>query len=74
MCEKKFASVEYINEHYMNDIDLKDLAQIEHYNMNYYTEWFKNNMGVSPIECLQKLRIDKKILDQNNSGNILNKC
>lgn len=74
MCEKKFASVEYINEHYIDDIDLKELAQIEHYNMNYYTEWFKNNMGVSPIEYLQKLRIDKKILDQNNSGNSLNKC
>ena len=74
MYEKKFASVEYINEHYIDDIDLKKLAQIEHYNMNYYTEWFKKNMGVSPIEYLKKLRIDKKILDQNNLGNILNKC
>lgn len=59
MCENEFASVKYINDHYADDIDLKKLAEIEHYNTNYYTEWFKNNMGMSPIEYIQKLRINK---------------
>lgn len=57
--ENEFESIKYIKENYAEDIDLKKLADIEHYNTNYYTEWFKNNMGVSPIEYIQKLRIDK---------------
>ena len=57
--ESKFESVKYIDSHFTEDIDLKKLAQIEHYNPNYYTEWFKNNMGISPSEYIKKLRIDK---------------
>lgn len=59
MRENKFESVKYIEEHYTEDIDFKKLAEIEHYNTNYYTEWFKNKMGISPSEYIKKLRIDK---------------
>lgn len=59
MSGSEFESIKYINEHYLDDIDLKKLADIEHYNVNYYTEWFKNNMGISPGEYIQKLRINK---------------
>ena len=57
--ESKFESVKYIDSHFTEDIDFKKLAQIEHYNPNYYTEWFKNNMGISPSDYIKKLRIDK---------------
>lgn len=57
--EKEFPSIKYINNHFFEDIDLKTLAEIEHYNINYYTEWFKNNMGMSPMEYIQELRINK---------------
>ena len=59
MSENTFQSVKYINEHYTENIDLKKLAEIEHYNSNYYVEWFKKNMGMSPGEYIKKLRIDK---------------
>ncbi|CEN78394.1 AraC family transcriptional regulator [[Clostridium] sordellii] len=59
MSENTFSSVKYIDEHYSEDIDLKKLAEIEHYNSNYYIEWFKNNMGISPGEYIKKLRINK---------------
>lgn len=52
-------SIKYINEHFAEDIDLKKLADIEHYNISYYSEWFKNKMNVSPIEYIQNLRVKK---------------
>ncbi|MBE6052770.1 MAG: helix-turn-helix transcriptional regulator [Clostridium sartagoforme] len=59
MSENKFQSVKYIEEHYIEDINLKKLSEIEHYNTNYYTEWFKSNMGISPSEYIKKLRVSK---------------
>ena len=65
-------SIKYINEHYTEDIDLKKLALIEHYNISYYSEWFKNKMKVSPIEYIQNLRVKKaKELLLNSSFTIL---
>lgn len=52
-------SLRYINEHFTAEIDLKTLADIEHYNINYYSEWFKKNMMVSPKEYIRGLRIEK---------------
>lgn len=52
-------SIKYINEHFTEDIDLKKLAAIEHYNISYYSEWFKNKMNVSPVEYIQNLRVKK---------------
>jgi len=52
-------SIKYINDHFTEDIDLKKLADIEHYNICYYSEWFKNNLKVSPVEYIQNLRVRK---------------
>ncbi len=52
-------SVKYINENFAEEIDLETLARIEHYNINYYSEWFKKTMKVSPKEYIQKLRVEK---------------
>lgn len=54
------------------DIALKKLAVIEHYNISYYTEWFKNKMKVSPVEYIQNLRVEKaKELLLNSNLSIL---
>ena len=66
------ASIKYINEHYFEDISLKTLADIEHYNLTYYTEWFKNNMNMSPSKYIQNLRLKKaKELLLNTNYSIL---
>jgi len=52
-------SVKYINEHYAEDVDLKKLAGIEHYNVSYYSEWFKKTMKVPVMEYIQHLRMKK---------------
>jgi AraC-like DNA-binding protein len=61
-------SVKYINEHFTEDIDLKKLADIEHYNVSYYSEWFKHSMNVSPVEYIQNLRVKraKELLSNTN--------
>lgn len=65
-------SIKYINEHFAEDIDLKKLAVIEHYNISYYTEWFKNKMKVSPVDYIQNLRVRKaKELLLNSNLSIL---
>lgn len=65
-------SIKYINEHYTEDIDIKKLARIEHYNISYYSEWFKNNMKLSPVEYIQTLRVKKaKELLSNTNFSIL---
>jgi YesN/AraC family two-component response regulator len=57
--ESMHDSIKYINEHFAEDIDLKKLAGIEHYNISYYSEWFKNRMKVTPVEYIQNLRVKK---------------
>lgn len=52
-------SIKYINKHFTENIDLKKLAAIEHYNVSYYSEWFKSKMNLSPIEYIQSLRVKK---------------
>ncbi|WP_394886085.1 AraC family transcriptional regulator [Clostridium butyricum] len=52
-------SIKYINDHFSENINIKQLAHIEYYNINYYSEWFKNIMNVSPTEYIQNLRIKK---------------
>ncbi|GKU30553.1 AraC family transcriptional regulator [Clostridium folliculivorans] len=65
-------SIKYVNEHFDEDIDLKTLADIEHYNTSYYSEWFKNKMKVSAIEYIQNLRMKKaKELLLNSNFTIL---
>lgn len=65
-------SVKYIHEHYNENIDLQVLANIEHYNFTYYSEWFKKNMGISPTEYIQKLRVQRaKELLENTDLNLI---
>lgn len=65
-------SITYINEHFAEEIDLKKLAYIEHYNVSYYSEWFKHNMNMSPTEYIQNLRIKRaKVLLLNTNLTIL---
>lgn len=65
-------SIKYIHEHYNENIDLQILANIEHYNFTYYSEWFKKNMGVSLTEYIQKLRMQRaKELLENTDLNLI---
>lgn len=56
---KKSKSIEYINRYYNQDLNISKLAAMEHYNVNYYSEWFKKQTGMRPRDYIQKLRIEK---------------
>lgn len=51
-------SAVYMQKHFNQDIKLENLAQIEHYHVNYYCEWFKRTMGYTPLDYLKKVRIE----------------
>ena len=59
MEHKEIKSIAHINEHYDEDIHISTLAKLEHYNTNYYSEWFKKQTGISPSDYIQKVRIEK---------------
>ena len=53
------ASLRYLEENYAADISVRELAELENYNVSYYTEWFKKSVGCLPSEYLRMVRIGK---------------
>ncbi|MCG8485565.1 MAG: AraC family transcriptional regulator [Clostridia bacterium] len=54
-----YRSIDYLNQHYTEEISLNTLAKIENYNPNYYSEWFKKEMKVSITDYIKNLRVKK---------------
>lgn len=52
----------YIKNNYHNKITLDQLAEIRHINKYYLSHSFKKDMGISPIEYLNKIRINESKL------------
>lgn len=52
-------SIRYIAEHYDLPITVNQLAEIENYNATYYSDWFKQQTGVSPSTYLRSIRISR---------------
>ncbi|UVI33416.1 helix-turn-helix domain-containing protein [Paenibacillus spongiae] len=52
-------SIQYIHEHYEENISVQQLAELEHFNRSYYTEWFRKETGKSPSAYLQEVRLHK---------------
>lgn len=55
----RLPSLAYIEENYSSDISMKELAELENYNISYFTEWFKKKVGCLPSDYLRMVRIDK---------------
>lgn len=62
------ASVKYIQANYHEDIRVQQLADLEHYNLSYYCEWFQKHYGLSPMSYIRNLRIDaaKRMLESTD--------
>ncbi|MFP3918190.1 AraC family transcriptional regulator [Lysinibacillus telephonicus] len=50
-------SIDYIHNHFKENIRLETLAKIEHYHPTYYSSWFKNKTGKSPKDYISELRL-----------------
>ncbi|MCX7709850.1 MAG: response regulator [Clostridia bacterium] len=52
-------AIKYMNEHYHEDIGIKDIASQVYISPNYFSRIFKEETGESFVEWLNKLRIEK---------------
>jgi len=59
-CTGKYARVfAYIDDHLSEDISLETLASIAHSEKSYFLKRFKNETGMTPMNYLRNLRINK---------------
>jgi AraC-type DNA-binding domain-containing proteins len=52
-------SLRFIRHHYMEKIEIRALAEMEHYTPSYYCGWFKRKMQMTPLEYIHYLRIHR---------------
>lgn len=62
--EKVFS---YINTHYSEKIELHNLAELVYMSPNYFSSFFKQCTGFSPIEYLNKMRVSEAIKLMKNT-------
>ncbi|WP_134701317.1 AraC family transcriptional regulator [Ammoniphilus sp. YIM 78166] len=51
--------LEYIDAHLSETITVEQLADLVHFHPNYFIPFFKNVMGVSPIQYINRVKIEK---------------
>lgn len=49
----------YLNEHYMKDVQIKDLEQVSGLSKNYILLLFRKHVGMSPMQYLTWVRVNK---------------
>ncbi len=49
----------YIDEHLSEHLSLEELSQVAHFHPNYFIRVFKNTTGVSPIQYVNRRRMEK---------------
>ncbi len=59
--EKLEKVFDYINGNYSQKIELNTLAELAYMSPNYFSTFFKQSTGFTPIEYLNKMRISKSI-------------
>ena len=59
--------IAYIDKNYQRKIELEDIAQIGGYNVNYTSQFFKRQLGVSFLEYLLRMRLREATVRLANS-------
>ncbi len=49
----------YVHQHYADDLTLEILASLSHYSKSYVIKLFKKNTGQTPIEYINRYRLDR---------------
>ncbi|WP_077921884.1 AraC family transcriptional regulator [Spirosoma sp. 209] len=50
-------AIDYVNAHYQRPIPLAELARVCHFAPNAFCRWFKQHMGVTFVDYLNKVRL-----------------
>jgi len=51
--------LEYIEEHLQEQMTVEELARLVHFHPNYFMQYFKTMLGLSPIAYINRKRMDK---------------
>ncbi|WP_409346302.1 AraC family transcriptional regulator [Paenibacillus sp. MBLB4367] len=57
--EKMKAVAAFMNEHLSSELTIEELSSLFHLSPNYFTQQFKEMLGVSPIQYLKRMRLAK---------------
>lgn len=62
----------YVHQHYADDLSLERLAQLSHYSKSHIINLFKRNTGQTPVEYINRYRLDRaKGLLKNPDNSVL---
>ena len=63
-----YSVISYINENLQNKLTIDDLSDRMHMHPNYFIRLFKNRMGTTPLNYINKLRMEraKSLLENTN--------
>ncbi|HLS67121.1 MAG TPA: AraC family transcriptional regulator [Pseudogracilibacillus sp.] len=56
---KAYRSIAYIHRHYGRKINVHTLADLEGFHPTYYSIWFKQTFGMTPVQYIQRVRLEK---------------
>lgn len=59
----------YIKEHFKEDISLNDVAESQYVTPQYFSSFFKKNMGISFLSYLSMLRLQNAVYEMEKSSN-----
>lgn len=57
--EKAETVLKYIENHLSENLTIEELAKLVHFHPNYFIHFFKSIFGLSPIQYINKMRIEK---------------
>jgi len=57
--EKMSRVIQYIEAHLADNLTVEKLAQVAHFHPNYFIRAFKNTTGLSPIQYVNRLKMEK---------------
>lgn len=60
--------IEYVKEHYQEPISIPEIAGLVGLNEIYFSRFFKNNMGMTFLEYLNMVRLEKIYVDLLNTN------
>lgn len=52
-------SIQFLHAHFAEPISINALARMEHFNVSYYSQWFKSKMNMSPVQYIRQLRLNE---------------
>jgi AraC family transcriptional regulator, arabinose operon regulatory protein len=57
--EKISSIIKYIEDNLGEDITIEELARMVHFHPNYFIKFFRRHLGVSPMQYINKVRMDR---------------